>query len=223
MVEDAGNLENHQNPISMHDRLETFCDGIFAIAITLLILEIKVPSVEAISSSEALKHELLAHWPSWFAFLLSFVSLFIAWINHHHLMAQLSDEKTSNIFMYAHGLFILTLIVYPFTTSLLAEYMNTSFNKFPVLVYCFLNVVHSGSWVVLCHAALHPIDLGADANKSKFIANTKKNIIYTVIFNIAMCVLALWLPMVALSLTALAWLVYLVMGIRLTPVEEQGK
>lgn len=56
-----------------NSRLETFCDGIFAIAITitLLILEIKVPSFESVHSSADLKHELVNHWPSWLAFMLS--------------------------------------------------------------------------------------------------------------------------------------------------------
>lgn len=117
----------------MNKRLETFCDGIFAIAITLLILEIKVPSIVSIHSSADLKHRLLFDWPSWFAFLLSFISMFIAWVNHHHFMKQISPEKTSNSFMYAHGLFVLTLIVYPFTTSLLAEYLNTPYLNFRYL------------------------------------------------------------------------------------------
>ena len=202
----------------MNTRLETFCDGIFAIAITLLILEIKVPVVDSISSADALKQELLSHWPSWFAFLLSFISLFIAWINHHHLIAQLREDRTSNIFMYTHGLFILTIIVFPFTTSLIAEYLDTPFAKFPVFIYCLLNVIHSFSWVLLTHSALHPVNLGADEAKTRFITDTRRKIMYTVIFNLAMCLLSFWLPMVALILTAMAWLVYLVMGIVLTPI-----
>ncbi|HEX7456860.1 MAG TPA: TMEM175 family protein [Ginsengibacter sp.] len=61
----------------MSERLEPFCDGVFAIAITLLILEIKVPLKESIYPSSDLRHALETHWPSWFAFLLSFISLFI--------------------------------------------------------------------------------------------------------------------------------------------------
>lgn len=204
----------------MNKRLETFCDGIFAIAITLLILEIKIPPIDSIHSSSALRHELSLHWPSWFAFLLSFISLFIAWVNHHHLFTQLSDDKTSNVFMYAHGLFVLTIIVYPFTTSLLAEYMNTPYKTFPVFLYCLLNTVHASSWVLLCHCALHPIDLGGNEIKSKFITDTRKKIAYSVIFNISMCALAFWLPILAVLLTALAWIIYLIMGITLTPIKE---
>jgi|SRR5665647_1004121 uncharacterized membrane protein len=204
----------------MNKRLETFCDGIFAIAITLLILEIKVPSIVSIHSSADLKHRLLFDWPSWFAFLLSFISMFIAWVNHHHFMKQISPEKTSNSFMYAHGLFVLTLIVYPFTTSLLAEYLNTPYLKFPVFIYCLMNTVHAASWVLICHSALRPVNLGENEAKTKYIAGLRKNISFTVIFNIAMCALAFWFPIIAVSLTALAWLIYLIMGITLSPINN---
>ena len=123
--------------------------------------------------------------------------------------------------MYAHGLFILTICVYPFTTSLLAEYLDTPYVKFPVFVYCLMNAVHAASWVLLCHTALHPVDLGKSKAKSKEIAITQRSISYTVMFNVAMCILSLWLPILAVSLTALAWLVYLLMGIILTPVENE--
>jgi len=62
-----------------NSRLEAFCDGIFAIAITLLILEIKVPELGEIGSAEHLAANLAAQWPSWFSFLLSFLTLLIAW------------------------------------------------------------------------------------------------------------------------------------------------
>lgn len=204
----------------MNARLETFCDGIFAIAITLLVLEIKVPPINSIHSYLDLRNELLAQWPSWFAFLLSFIALFIAWTNHHRFMTQLNRAKSSNAFLYIHALFILTICVYPFTTALLAEYLDTPFSSFPVFIYCFVNMIHAGSWVLLHHFTLHPVNLAKDEKTTKYISKTGKSIIYTVIFNATMCVLAFWLPMVAVTLTALAWIVYLVMGIVLSPITE---
>ncbi|MBP7240307.1 MAG: DUF1211 domain-containing protein, partial [Saprospiraceae bacterium] len=81
------------NPTS---RLEAFCDGVFAIAITLLILEIKVPGLEAINSTHTLAHALWEEWPSWFAFLLSFGTILIAWSNHHGALKLIN--KSSSIF-----------------------------------------------------------------------------------------------------------------------------
>lgn len=200
-----------------NNRLETFCDGIFAIAITLLILEIKVPSFESVHSSGDLKYKLINNWPSWLAFMLSFISMFIAWVNHHHFFKQIN--KTSNIFIYANGLLMLTVIVYPFVTSLLAEYLNTAYAQLPVFFYCFLNLIHASAWVFLCHAALHPRDLTKSELYSKRMKGTRRSILFTVVFNTVMCFLAIWLPIVAVCLTALAWIVYLIMGIVLTPME----
>ena len=59
-------------------RIEAFCDGVFAIAITLLILDIKIPLLPSIHSEKELRDELLRDWPSWFGFLLSFAIVFIA-------------------------------------------------------------------------------------------------------------------------------------------------
>lgn len=206
----------------MNERLEMFCDGVFAIAITLLVIEIKVPSIDAIHSSAALREHLGADWPSWFAFLLSFLSLFIAWINHNRLMKMLDTKKTSSAFYYAHGLFILTVIVYPFTTSLLAEYLNTAFLSFPVFIYCLVNMTHAASWVLLFHGALHPVNLAKDAGRAKYLVATKRSVLLTVLFNALMCGLAFWLPMVAVILTALAWIVYLVIGIVLNPIKGES-
>ncbi len=118
-----------------NSRLETFCDGIYAIAITLLILEIKAPEIGNIHSAQELKHDLLLQWPSWFAFLLTFLTLFISWVNHLHMIALLN--KTSNTFIYANGFLMLTVVVFPFSTMLLGRYINTEFSTLPVVLYCF--------------------------------------------------------------------------------------
>ena len=67
-------------------RVEAFSDGVFAIAITLLILEIKVPP----AGSGALPRDLLRQWPSYFSFLISFAFIGIMWINHHRLFTHIA-------------------------------------------------------------------------------------------------------------------------------------
>ena len=200
-----------------NQRLEAFCDGIFAIAITLLILDIRVPAIELIHSSGDLGHSLLTNWPSWLAFLLSFMSMFIAWVNHHHFIIQLN--KSSNIFIYANGFFLLTVIIYPFVTALLAQYLNTPYAKFPVAIYCFFTTIHGCAWVLIFQCALHPKDLTKNEATKKNVIGGRKGTIYSVFYNIAMCVLSFWYPMVAVILSAVAWLAYMIMGIVLSPIE----
>jgi uncharacterized membrane protein len=64
-------------------RLETFCDGVFAIAITLLVLEIEVPHVEGGGLARALADQ----WPSYAAYVVSFAVIGIIWVNHHGIMS----------------------------------------------------------------------------------------------------------------------------------------
>ena len=100
---------------NVNSRLEAFCDGVFAIAITLLIIEIKAPSSEEISTTNelwmALKHLL----PSIFTFLLSFAIIFITWVNHHAVLKLV--HKSSSSFLYANGFLLFTVAAFPFPTA----------------------------------------------------------------------------------------------------------
>ena len=91
-------------------RVEAFSDGVFAIAITLLILEIRVPHV-----AHGLWAGLLALWPSYVAFLLSFVVILIEWVNHHELLRNV--QGVSYPFLFANGLLLLTVTFVPFPTA----------------------------------------------------------------------------------------------------------
>ena len=77
-------------------RLEMFSDGVFAIAITLLILEIKVPPLDSIHSVNDLVKALVHLWPSYFAFFYSFGGILIQWILHHNTFNHL--DKASSPF-----------------------------------------------------------------------------------------------------------------------------
>ena len=80
----------------MNERLETFCDGIFAIAITLLILEIKVPPLESVHSTADVWHAIALLWPSFFALCFSFTIILIAWIAHHNMLKTIDKSSSSD-------------------------------------------------------------------------------------------------------------------------------
>jgi len=103
-----------------NSRIEAFSDGVFAIAITLLILEIKVPPLSSVHSTQDLWNGLIKLWPSYLAFSLSFCVLLISWINHHYLFNLL--EGSSRPFLYANGFLLLTITFMPFPAALLAQY-----------------------------------------------------------------------------------------------------
>src|SRR5258706_2511001 len=102
-------------------RLEPFSDGVFSIAITLLILEIKVPSTAEIAGSGGLWTALAGRWPSYVGYLLSFLIIGIMWANHHALFAYI--RRVDRRFIFANLLLLLTLGFLPFPTALLAEHL----------------------------------------------------------------------------------------------------
>jgi uncharacterized membrane protein len=102
-------------------RIEAFSDSVFAIAITLLVLGIKVPKVHELGAGGNLGSTLLKQWPHYLAFLTSFISIFANWVNHHRIFSFIS--KTDHPFLYWNGLLLLFITFMPFPTTLLAEYL----------------------------------------------------------------------------------------------------
>lgn len=125
--------------------METFSDGVFAIDITLLTFQLRSPSPNASASSYALAVELFHHWPSYIAYFVSFTTIFIIWLNHHRMynVIQRSDVR----FMFYNGLLLLLVSIVPFTTSLLADYINTPAQRLSAILYMFLFA--SISWTLL--------------------------------------------------------------------------
>lgn len=104
-------------------RVEAFSDGVFAIAITLLIIEIGVPHVEG---EEGLAHALRQLWPSYFGFALSFVTIGIIWMNHHGMFKDI--ERVDHSMMVLNLLLLMCVSFIPFPTAVLAEYMRNDDN-----------------------------------------------------------------------------------------------
>jgi uncharacterized membrane protein len=99
-------------------RLETFADGVMAIAITLLILEVRVPQVPGARLSAALSRQ----WPSYAGYLVSFLTIGVIWVNHHHMFKLI--ERTNHAFLILNVVFLLTIAFLPWPTALVADYVR---------------------------------------------------------------------------------------------------
>src|ERR1700689_2523693 len=106
------------SPMSTN-RLESFSDGVFAVAITLLVLGIDVPHVKP---HESLGHELVANWPQYAAYVVSFLTIGIIWINHHAMIGRL--RTADHTIMILNLLLLMTVAVLPFATDLIATYLR---------------------------------------------------------------------------------------------------
>jgi uncharacterized membrane protein len=98
-------------------RTEAFSDGVFAIAITLLVLDIKVP--HDLPENTSLLRALLNQWPIYMAFLTSFATIGIMWLNHHRMFRYI--RRVDHWFLVLNGLLLLGVTFVPFPTSLAAE------------------------------------------------------------------------------------------------------
>jgi len=102
-------------------RIEAFSDGVFAIAITLLVLGIKVPRANELGAGGSLGSTLLKQWPHYLAFVTSFITIFAKWVNHHRIFSFI--QRTDHPFLYWNGLLLLFITFMPFPTTLLSEYL----------------------------------------------------------------------------------------------------
>jgi uncharacterized membrane protein len=200
-------------------RLETFCDGVFAIALTLLIIEIKAPHLPHDATPAALWAELRRLLPSIYAFVLSFGIILITWVNHHQAMRVVA--KTSMPFIYANGFMLLTVVFMPFPTALLGQSLFTDHAAPAVVLYSGTHVLQGFAWTLFCRTSYRPVYLGRDPGDRE-IALKSERMSYAAIAFYTMCaVAAIWIPhLVAGAITAV-WIVWLVYGIRI-PTSAAG-
>jgi uncharacterized membrane protein len=102
-------------------RLEAFSDGVFAIAITLLVLEIRLPPAAEIEHAGGLSAALLALWPSYAGYVVSFVTIGIMWANHHEVIRLLA--RVDHGLMVWNLLLLMAISFTPFPTAVMAEHL----------------------------------------------------------------------------------------------------
>jgi uncharacterized membrane protein len=104
------------------NRIEALTDGVFAVAMTLLVLDIKVPELQA-SEAANLPLKLLALWPRLLSYVISFVILGVYWVGHHIQLSFI--RRADRPLLWINVLFLLWVALVPFSTALLGEYSKT--------------------------------------------------------------------------------------------------
>lgn len=103
------------------NRLEAFSDGVFAIAITLLILEIKVPTEAELAAAGGLWTALAQRWPSYVGYVLSFLLIGVMWVNHHALFEYI--RRVDRRLLFANLLLLMGVGFVPYPTAVLADHL----------------------------------------------------------------------------------------------------
>jgi uncharacterized membrane protein len=177
-------------------RLEAFSDGVIAVIITIMVLELKVPHGDGLPALAPL-------WPVFLSYLLSFVYIGIYWNNHHHML-QLA-ESINGVVLWAnlHLLFWLSLV--PFTTGWMGE---NHFTRVPTVLY--------GANLLLCAASYSALQgclishLGADSALAKAVARDYKGKVSLALYLggiVGAWLFSAWIGVACFVMVALMWLV----------------
>lgn len=176
-------------------RLEAFSDGVLAIVITIMVLEIKVPHGYDWASAQTLLPVLLNY-------LLSFIYIGIYWNNHHHLMHSIHKINGKVMWANHHLLFWLSLM--PFTSRWMGEY---HFSPLPTAFFGFVLFMAGVAYYILeqCLIRLH----GRDATLAKAVGNDFKGKLSVFIYAIAigLAFVQSWMSITLYALVAVIWLI----------------
>src|SRR4051794_3486976 len=114
MIQNLENSGSHSSPMQEKEtsRVEAFSDGVFSIAITLLVLELKVPNLGDAPTAKSLCIALGHQWPSYISFLTSFFTVLIMWVNHHGIFRLIRGIDAR--LMFANGFLLMLVTAVPF-------------------------------------------------------------------------------------------------------------
>ncbi|HKW44590.1 MAG TPA: TMEM175 family protein [Candidatus Eremiobacteraceae bacterium] len=192
-------------------RVEAYSDGIFAIAATLLVLEIKVPSVGAQAPLGELWHGLAGLWPSYLAFVISFGTILVMWVNHHNAIRKL--KRISNAFLYANGFLLLAVTFVPFPTAVLARYIDTGFASVAVVFYACSQLLLNVANLVWFAAMQKPVYLGHADVDIELINKIWTRIGAGTLGYASAAIIGWWLPPIGLGVIVALYVLWIVMSI----------
>ena len=177
-------------------RMEAFSDGVIAIIITIMVLELKAPE-------EASAHGLLSSWPIFLAYALSFTMVAIYWVNHHHLLHAVDRIDHRALWLNIHWLFWLSL--FPVTTAYMGE---TRGAPFAIAIYAALSMVVATAFLLLQRNLL-----SANAHVEELSASTRRRTVKNLAAMASMAAaipLAFFLPALAAVLLVVPALAYFI-------------
>ena len=177
------------------NRLEAFSDGVLAIIITIMVLELKVPHGDSLSDLEPL-------FPVFISYILSFIYIGIYWNNHHHLLHTAQKVTGKVLWANTHLLFWLSLV--PFSTSWMGE---NHFTLWPVVLYG-VNLFMAGIAYYILAQSLIKLH-GKESTLAIAVGADRKGMASVFIYGtaIALCFVRPWIGLGLYALVAVLWFI----------------
>ena len=174
-------------------RLETFADGVFAIAATLLIID-----VHADAEGGRLAHALLHAWPQYAAYAVSFLTIGVVWVNHHTVLRQIG--LADRTFLFLNVLLLMDVAFVPFPTRLAAEHFNDAGARAAAVTYGVTMTLMAMLWAaVWFYAAIGRRLIDPKADQRVVSGISRSYVPGTAMYGLA-TVVAVWSPDTALVL-----------------------
>ena len=176
-------------------RLEAFSDGVLAVAITIMVLEMKVPHDVSTAALAKL-------WPVFFSYVLSFIYIGIYWNNHHHMLHATPKVNGGVLWANLHLLFWLSLV--PFVTGWMGE---NEFAPVPVAAYGLVMLMASVAYYILARRLI--INHGRESALARAIGRDVKGLISTAIYVVAIPAAFIhpWISCALYVAVAIIWLI----------------
>jgi len=176
-------------------RLEAFSDGVIAIIITIMVLELHVPHGEHLA-------DLVPMLPVFFSYVLSFVYVGIYWNNHHHMIYAAKTINGSILWANLNLLFWMSLI--PFATAWMGE---NHFSRWPVIIYGAVLIMTGGAYTILCRLLIRQAGEGSTLAMALGRDWKGKLSVAAYVVAIALAFVHPWLSIVLYVLVAMMWFI----------------
>jgi uncharacterized membrane protein len=176
-------------------RVEAFSDGIFAIAMTLLVLEIRLPHEGPLSEG------LLQLWPSYLAFLTSFATIGVMWVNHHRLFNLI--QRTDQGLLGLNLLLLLGVTFLPFPTAVVAQAIRSADARLAAMFYNGVFIVIAICWGVLWRYASHDRRLLGDDVDDGSVRGISRQYALGPVYYMVAFVVAVFSPVASVALNLL--------------------
>ena len=181
-------------------RAEAFSDGVLAVAITLLVLDLHVEA----TGHGSLSHQLAQTWPSFVAYLVSFFVIGVIWVNHHALFAVI--DRVDRVLLFENLTLLMFVTTLPFTTSTLAKFVRDggANARWAVLLYGISNIGMALGFTAMLSRIVHHGLLANPVTPEVAQRAVRRFGLGTIAYPVATAAGLFWPPLILIAITFLA-------------------
>jgi uncharacterized membrane protein len=200
MTADQGpNADPQRGLLSDSGRVEAFSDGVLAIVITLLVLDLRAPQEHG-----AMLHQLLQQWPAYVAYLASFGYVGVIWVNHHQLFTRIAAVDAG--LLWCNLALLLTTSVLPFPTAVLSSAFQLGDRHDEAtgtVFYCLVAAAMAATWLLLFHYLSANERLLAEHTSASFFAQERRRALLGMVAYLVAALASRWQPLTGLVIAAM--------------------